>query len=401
MKKIFQKTVVAVAVGAALGVISQSAMAAGALLPAIKVGGGWVSVVSVITTTTAGTGANFVHATHQSKDITATDSACTHLDRRSTMTPNDLTTSVLSTPGGDFGTVFPVGDTMGGAIINPAALAVPTSEGFLVLENYTTAGLGDDGTLTADAIVFNLASGFMYSSRALSTTHTVASPNGTVTINAPGVGVGNYLAGNVGSLVASATAVAPNVAGVATIGNTAVGFNNTAATGNLTRFAFLPPGAPANTGAYVIPTNRGTGMAGGYAGNATIDAVNLAANQDVLSTNLAAAGYNARVVVEARMDALQNYALGIYNRLESGTSLSVTNPITCVGQLSPAQITGNAIPNVIKDGGWFNLSARAMRNNTVAANALNVGDSAVTFKTEWAAGYGLSITPLNQQWYTK
>lgn len=383
MKKIFQKTVVAVAVGAALTVISQSAMAASVLLPAIKVGGGWTSVVSVISTTTAAANVgNFVHSTHQSKDITKTVDACVHLDGRSTVTPNDLTTTVMSTPGGSFGAVFPAADTVGGALINPAALTgVVTSEGFLVLENYTGDGaLGVDGTLTADAIVFNLASGFMYTSRALSTTHTTRSPNGVVGIDTPGLVYSNIAGGNTlaGSLMGAGVGV-----------NGVQAFNNTAATGNLTRFGFLPPGAPANTGAYIIPTNRGTGQAGGLVG------------EHVLSTNLAAAGYAASVVVEARMDATDSYALGIYDRLEGSRSLSVTNPIVCVGQLTPAQITGSTIPAFIANGGWFNLAVRSQRNAAVAADARNIGDSAVTFKTEWATGYGLSITPLNQQWYTK
>jgi hypothetical protein len=406
MKKIFQKTVVAVAVGTALTVISQSAMAASALLPAIKVGGGWVSVVSVITTTTATT--NYVHATHQSKDITQTDAACTHLDGRSTLTPNDLTTTVLSTPGGAYGVVFPAADTVGGALINPAALTVPTSEGFLVLENYTGTGAaiarGTDGTLTADSIVFNLASGYMYSNRALSTTHLGASPAGTVTIDAAFT-LTNTTTNNSGSAVSAPTVQAtnslPGNVGGAQNNFTALAFSNTALLGNLTRFGFLPPAAPANTGAYVIPVNRSTGMAGGYVGDATALNAHLAINQHPLSTNLVAAGYNARVVIEARMDAEQGYALGIYDRLEGSRSLSVTNPITCVGQLTPTQITGNAIPAFIANGGWFNLSARAMNTTGVAATGLNVGDGAVTFKTEWAAGYGLSFTPLNQQWYTK
>lgn len=368
MKNSFQKTLIATGAVLALGMVSQSAFAAANLLPAIKVGGGWVSVVSYINTQPAPAGgAVFVHATHQSKNMLNLTDPCTHVDGRSTTTRNDLTTTVLDTPGGAFGAVFPTpGDTVGGAIINPAALSVPSSEGFLVLENYDSAlALGiqgaADNTLTSDAIVFNLASGFLYSNRALTVTHGAPSPAGLVVIDAPGCGNCNYMQGNVGAA-----------------------FNNGTA-GNLTRFAFLPPGAPATTGAYLIPVNRGTLLAGAPA-------------DDPLSTNLVAAGYDATARFEARMDAAQGYAQGIYDRLEGSRSLSVTNLVSCVGQLSPAQVTGSTVPSFIANGGWFNLSARAITN---AAGTQNLSDGAVTFKVEFAKGYGLSIEPLNQQWYAK
>lgn len=360
MKNSFQKTLIAAGAVLALGVVSQSAFAHANLLPAIKVGGGWVSVVSYINTQPAAGGGVFVHATHQSKDMSMLGNACTHVDGRSTTTLNDLTTTVLDTVGGGVGSVFPAADNVGGAIINPANLGLPSSEGFLVLENYDGAGgLGADGTLTSDAIVFNLASGFLYSTRALTTTHLAASPAGNVSIEAPACGTCNFLQGNVG---------AP--------------YNNGTA-GNLTRFAFLPPDAPASTGAYLIPLNRGTLIAGAPA-------------DDPLSTNLVAAGYNAKARFEARMDAAQGYAMGIYDRLEGARSLSVTNDVTCVGQLTPKQVTGSAVPSFIANGGWFNLSARAL-----AAGGLNLSDAALTFKVEFAKGYGLSIQPLNQQWYAK
>lgn len=364
MSSLFKKSLVAASVSGvflALTGVSQSAFAHGNLLPAIKVGGGWVSLVSYINTQASAGGGVFVHATHQSKNLANLTDACVHVDGRSTTTQNDLTSTVLSTPGGAVGTVFPTGDTVGGAIINPGLLSVPTSEGFLVLENYDGAGtLGADGTLTSDAIVFNLTSGFLYSTRALSVTHTTASPSGTVTGQAPACGNCNFLIGNVGA-----------------------GFGNTTA-GNLTRFGFLPPSAPASTSAYVIPLNRGTNLAGAGA-------------EDPLSTNLVAAGYNSTARFEARMDAAQGYAQGLYDRLEGSRSLSVTNNVTCVGQLSPQQITGSTIPSFIANGGWFNLSARALQNGS----GQNSSDAAMTFKIEYAPGYGLAIQPLNQQWYAK
>ncbi|QLQ00011.1 MAG: hypothetical protein HZY78_07215 [Burkholderiaceae bacterium] len=93
-------TKIAAAAGAALalGVVSQSAFAHANLLPAIKVGGGWVSVVSYVNTQPAAGGGVFVHATHQSKDMSKLGDACVHVDGRSTTTINDLTTTVLDTP---------------------------------------------------------------------------------------------------------------------------------------------------------------------------------------------------------------------------------------------------------------------------------------------------------------
>jgi hypothetical protein len=305
--------------------------------------------VSYVNTQPAAGGGVFVHATHQSKNMANLTDACVHVDGRSTTTINDLTTTVLDTPGGAFGSVFPAADTVGGAIINPGNLGLPSSEGFLVLENYDGAGtLGADGTLTSDAIVFNLASGYLYSTRALTVSHLAASPAGNVNINAPACGNCNYLAGNVG-----------------------LGYSNTTG-GNLTRFMFLPPNAPALTGAYVIPTDTAAG-------------------------NLVAPGYDEQMIFEARSDALHAYALGIYDRLEGNRSLSVTNKVTCVGQLTPEKITGNAVPSFIANGGWFNLSALI----PAAAPGVNPGNSAVTFKVEWAPHYGLSVQPLNQQWYAK
>lgn len=346
-------TKIAAAAGAALalGVVSQSAFAHANLLPAIKVGGGWVSVVSYVNTQPAAGGGVFVHATHQSKDMSKLGDACVHVDGRSTTTVNDLTTTVLENPGGTPGSVFPAADNVGGAIINPGNLGLPTSEGFLVLENYDGAGaLGADGTLTSDAIVFNLASGYLYSTRALSVSHLAASPSGAgnVNINAPACGTCNYLVGNAGAPYSNGTA------------------------GNLTRFTFLPPGAPALTGAYLIPVDTAAG-------------------------NLLAAGYDEQMIFEARMDAAQGYAQGIYDRLEGARSLSVTNKVTCVGQLTPQQVTGNTVPNFIANGGWFNLSALI----PAAAPDVNPGNAAVTFKVEWAPKYGMSIQPLNQQWYAK
>lgn len=390
MNKTFQKTLVAVAAGSVLAIASQSAMAAANLLPAIKVGGGWVSVVSHISTANFNGGSN-VHATHQSKNMANLDDACVHLDGRSPTTLNDLTTSVLATPGGAVGSVFPVGDNVGGAIINPGVLpGVASSEGFMVLENYNSTGTtrGPRGTLTTDALVFNLASGFLFSSRGLEVTVVSGiAPNSDISIESPGAGGLD----NLGLNTVTATGVNNSLDVNGTLNNTGRGLtaiapaNGVAVDGVLTRFAFLPPAAPAKTGAYVIPTNRRLDVASAGA-------------DDPLTTNLTAAGYRARATFSARMDLAQNFALGIYDRLENNRSLAVVNPVTCVGQLSPEQITGASIPTFIANGGWFNLATEAMTNG---AGTLNVSDSATLYKVEFAPGYGLSITPLNQQFYAK
>lgn len=357
--------------------VSQKADAHSNLLQAVKVGGGWVSVVSYINTQPAPAGgAVFIHATHQSKNPTNLLDACVHVDGRSITTLNDLTTTVISATGGGVGSVFPVGDTVGGALIAPAAMPAPgIAEGFLVLENFDSAGvLGVDGTLTSDAIVFNLASGFLFSERALTTTHTAASPGGNVVIDAPGCGTCNYLPAT------------PFSAGAATV------FGNTTA-GTLTRFAFLPP-VTAATGAYVIAFNR--------AGTAELV-------EAATSLNLVAPGYTARIRVEARMDAAQAYALGVYNRLEQNRSLTQTNDVVCLGQLSPAQLTGAAVPAFIVDGGWMNLAPRCVETEAAGvftvcdgdALGTELGDAANIFKVETATGYGMAVTPHQQQWYTK
>ncbi|MBI5074869.1 MAG: hypothetical protein HZB62_06845 [Nitrospirae bacterium] len=295
------------------------------------------------------------------------------MDGRSATTVNDLTTTVLSLTGGGVGSVFPVADTVGSALINPSTMPAPgIAEGFLILENYNSAGvLGADGTLTSEAIVFNLASGFLYGQRALTVSHAVASPGGTTTIDAPGCGVCNYLPGTPAGYVY------------------AVADNGTA--GTLTRFAFLPP-ATATTGAYVIAINRpGTAEA---ADSAT-------------TTNLVAAGFNARIGLEARMDFTQSYALGVYDRLENFRSLTQVNDIVCLAQLSPAQLTGSVVPTFIDNGGWMNLAPRCRENDgaiqlcDVDGAGTELGDAAIIYKVETAAGYGMAITPAHQQWFVK
>lgn len=365
---------VALAVGLTL---PQPAHAAANMLNAVKVGGGWVSVVSYINTMPpAAGGAVYVHATHQVKNPANLTDSCTHLDGRATTTRNDLTTTVLTTPGGAAGSVYPATDIVGGAIINPPATAVATAEGFLILENYDSAGaLGADGTLTSEAIAFNLTSGFLYSGRALDVTHIAASPGGNVSIEGPACGNCNYM---------QAT---PTSAGAATA------FNNTTA-GTLTRFMFLPP-ATATTGVYAIAVNR----------PGTAEAADLAS-----TTNLVTSGYNARIRLEARMDALHAYNLGIYNRLEDFRSLTQGNELVCLAQLSPAQLTGGTVPTFITDGGWMNLAPRCREDTTGLgtyatcdsnAAGIEVGDAAILYKVEYATGYGYAVTPQHQQWYTK
>lgn len=355
--------------------VSQTAHAHSNLLPAVKVGGGWVSVVSYVDTMNPIVGVDWIHSTYQVKNPANLTDICIHEDGASETTPNDLTTTVLAVTGGGVGTVFPATDTVGSALIAPPIVAGdPTSEGFLVLENFDSAlNLGADGTLTSEAIVFNLASGFLYSERALTTTHIAASPGGNVSIEAPGCGNCNYM---------QAT---PRSAGLAT----ALG-NGTA--GTLTRFMFLPP-ATASTGVYAIAVNR----------------PNTAEATDAANTvNLVAPNYSARIRLNGKMDANQGYALGVYNRLEDYRSTTVENDVVCLAQLTPGQLVGAGIATFIADGGWTNLSPICLEIeggvlqvcNANAAGA-EQGDAAVLIKVEYASGYGYAITPMNQQWYAK
>ncbi|MFN3814040.1 MAG: hypothetical protein ACK4SM_05395, partial [Aquificaceae bacterium] len=359
---------------AALFGANSTAKAHANLIPTIKVDGGWVSVVSYVNTmpVPAG-GATFVHATYQVKNPNDLTGRCVHLDGRSRTTENDLTTTVLSSADAAWGTVFPAGDTVGSALIDPPGPA--PAEGFLVLENYDDTGaLGKDGTLTSEAIVFNLGSSFLYSQRALTVTHNAASPGGNVDIEAPGCGNCNYLQAQ------------PFSAGA----GTAPG-NGTA--GTLSRFMFLPP-RTAFTSAYVIAINR----------PGTAEAADLAT-----TVNLVAADYNARIRLEVLMDAAQGYGLGVYNRLEDFRSVTRRNDVVCLAQLSPDQMVDSGLSGFIVDGGWYNISPRCLENEPPiglqecngngAGNEL--GDAAIIYKVEFARGYGYAVTPQHQQWYAK
>ena len=343
------------------------------LIPAIKVDGGWVSVVSYVNTMPATAGAPIhVHATYQVKNPASLTDRCTHLDGRSFTTQNDLTTTVLSMAGGGVGTVFPGADTVGSALIAPPVMDDPVSTGFLVLENYSGAVRGADGTLTSEAIIFNLASGFLYSQRGLSTTHILDSPGGNVTIDPPACLSCNYL---------QAT---PRSAGAPTV------FGNTTYD-TLTRFMFLPP-ATATTGAYVIAINTvGTAEAG----------------ENANSLNLVSADYNARIRLEARMEA-PGYPLGVFNRLEDFRSITQANDIVCLAQLTPSQLVGAGIGAFIANGGWVNLAPRCMESEAGTlqvcdsdATGIEFGDAAIIYKVEFAAGHGFAVTPQHQQWYAK
>ncbi|MEF9437486.1 MAG: hypothetical protein L0922_01565, partial [Candidatus Mariimomonas ferrooxydans] len=276
---------------------SHAAYAQGNLIPSVKVDGGWVSVVSYVNTQSPAGGGVFVHATYQMKNPENFSETCTHLDGISATTENDLTTTVLDLAGGGVGTVFPVGDTMGSALIGPPLIATdPISEGFLVLENYDGAGaLGPDGTLTSEAIVFNLATGFIFTQRALTVSQTAIN---VVNIEAPACGACNYLIAT--SFSASGATVFTNDTG-----------------GSLSRFMFLPP-AIATTSVYAIAINRpGT----------------LEAADGATTFNLAAPDYDAEIRLEARRDFGSAYLPGLYDRLEDFRSLTQTNDLTCLAQL--------------------------------------------------------------------
>jgi hypothetical protein len=367
-----KKIAVLIVLALVLFVASQAAYAAANFLPAVKVGNGWVSVVSYVNTQAPNliNPQVFIHATWQVKDPTDLTAACTHLDGPSLTTRNDLTTTKLNSTGGGVGDVFPAGDTMGSAIIEPPTLAGGiASEGFLVLENYDGVNtLGADGTLTSEAIVFNLGSGFLYSNRALTVSHIAASPGGNVSIEAPGCNECNYLPATPFSNGAART------------------FNNTTS-GTLSRFIFLPP-ATATTGAYVIAVNRpGTAEAA----------------QPISSFNLVAPNYDAAIRLEARMDVAQGYAQGVYNRLEDFRSVVKSNDLVCLASLTADQLVDAGTATFITDGGWMNLSPRCLEGGVCNGDALGVetGDAAIIYKTEFKAGYGFAATPQHQQWFVK
>lgn len=362
--------------------ISQSAHAAANLLHSIKVGGGWLTAVSYINTQPpAGAPPTVrVHGTYQVKDPTNLTQACVHSDQQRLTTLHDLTLTVLDTPGGGPGTVFPASDVQGQPFPNPPALAVATTEGFMVVENYDgtavgggAGGIGADGTLTTEAILFNAASGFFFAIRGLTVDHNLTSPAGDVDIDAPLCGTCNYLPAT------------PFSAGGATV------FGNTTA-GTLTRFAFLPP-AVISTGAYVVAVNR--------VGTAELaDGVN--------SVNLVAPGYNATIRLEAREDAAGAFAQGVFNRNEVATSTSQVNLVTCLAQLTPTQLVGSGLGAFIADGGWFNLSPRCWETEGGVGQLCDgdligteLGDAVIAYKTEFSAGIGFDWTPLHQQWYVK
>lgn len=356
--------------GGLVGLAAQPAHAAANFHKAIKVGSGWVTVLSYINTMAPpAAGSVSVYATYQVKNLANLTDPCLHLDSPSVTTRNDLTTTVLSTPGGAVGSVYPATDTVGGAIINPPVVpGAPVSEGFLVLENIDNAGAGGaDGTLTSEAIVFNTASGFLYSGRALTVTQLVPSPGGNVDIDAPGCGNCNYLH--------------------------AIGGNSNTSVGGLSRFMFLPA-ATATTGAYVVALNL-AGLTEGV--------------QNANTRNLVTGGYGARIRLEARMDLAQGYNPGIYNRLEQYRSLVDVNDVVCAAQLTPAQLTGGLVPGFIVDGGWMNLKpicredigGGVIQSCDASGTGTELGDAAIIHKVEFATGYGYAVTPQHQQWYTK
>lgn len=360
---------------------SKSANAYANLIPAIKVGNGWVTVVSYVNTQgPPALGNVFVHATYQVKNPNNLTERCTHYDGPSQTTINDLTTTYLDTPNGGRGIVFPSSDTVGTALIAPPdPTRTGLAEGFLVLENYDNTGaIGGDGTLTSEAIIFNIGQGFLYSQRGLVVNHNAPSPGGNVELAPAGIGTEwfNALGGQ------------PSWAGAAT------GPGNNTLGGTLARFAFLPLNI-ATTGAYVIAANAA----------GTTEAID---NAD--SLNLVSADYNARIGLEARMDAAQGYNLGVYNRLEDFRSVTRRNDIVCFAQLSPQQMTDPGLSGFIGDGGWYNISPRCRETENggvtfiecnINGAGIEFGDEAVVYKVEFARGYGYAVTPQHQQWYTK
>ncbi len=379
---------------AALFGASKQAEASAVLIPSIKSGGGWVSVISYINTASSNVPGDVpgVHITYQYKSSLAP--AMTTCNERNLLVPtsrNDLTTYIVDA------TVSPIPKppifeggligTVGGGY-DPG---IPM-QGFVVLENVIDMepptvetcqeGTSNCQTLAAEAIVFNLSSRFIYSQRALEMHHAGFSNVNELMVAAPR---------NHNTIVATMRADNNDPVDHAYAPGS---------TPNVGYFAFLPTDI-ADTVVYAIAVNRPRG---------TLNPSG-AANDVGATTNFVGVNYGAA----ARLTAITEDPIqGYYLRDEQRLSAVRTVDFRCVAEIPAASPDGQpglvpTDPVIRRHGAWFNLRPLAMcADNTGAivpctapGIAAEAGDGVIAFKVELNPSYGFVITPLHQLFYIR
>ncbi len=377
---------------------SQQAKASAVMIPAVKSGNGWVTVLSYITTTPSipnVLGDPGVHITYQFKSNPAP--AMTTCSERNLLVPsstNDLTTFIVDATtspvpkppifeGGLIGTVgggYDPGIPMQGfAVLENVASTQP-----ITLENCGTneAASSNCQTLAAEAIVFNLTSRFLYSQRAIEMHHQAFSD--VRELREAGV--------NHNTIVATLRASDP----------TDHAYSGTGP--NVGYFAFLPTNQ-ADTYVYAIAVNRvratlnPSGAAGDVAG----------------TTNMVGVNYGAAIRLTAITEGRNNNFIpgnpiqGYYLRDEQRLSAVRTIDFRCLAEIRAASEEGTPglvplDPVIRAHGAWFNLRPLAMcadgTGAIVPCTAPNItaeaGDGIIAFKVESNPAYGFAITPLHQ-----
>ena len=195
MKKTFQKTLIAVAAGAALMSAVGTASANSLLFPYFKVGAG---VQSVLSLSNAGSTA----ATEDVHYSYGVGSTCAHYDTWGKLTANDIISHSIAAPANGGVAVIPSNDTS-----TPGYLAQTDTEGFLVVSNVSTASVN---ALRGSLAVIEAASTGLFVSYA-------GIDNGLSTVSAvPGkysnVASGNANEGNFSLAVLNAVGAGPAVA---------------------------------------------------------------------------------------------------------------------------------------------------------------------------------------------
>jgi hypothetical protein len=125
MKKTFQKTLIAVAAGAALMSVVGPASANSLLFPYFKVGAAVQSVISLSNTSTV------TEAIHYSYGVGST---CAHYDNWGKLTANDMISHSLAVPVNGGAGVLPANDTS-----VPGYLSQNNTEGFVIVSNTGSA----------------------------------------------------------------------------------------------------------------------------------------------------------------------------------------------------------------------------------------------------------------------
>ncbi|MFN0238422.1 hypothetical protein [Hydrogenobacter sp. Uz 6-8] len=387
---------------------SQQAKASAVMIPAIKSGGGWVTVLSYITTTPSlpnVLGAPGVHITYQFKSSLAP--AMTACSERNLLVPsstNDLTTFIVDA------TVSPVPKppifeggligTVGGGY-DPG---IPM-QGFAVLENVastqpitvedcddTTEGTNANcQTLAAEAIVFNLTSRFLYSQRAIEMHH--RGFGDVRELWEAGGGNHNTIAATVGTT----EPVDHRYANIDSAPN--VGY-----------FAFLPTDV-ADTFVYAIAVNRNSFNPGSNN------------NQPGSTVNFSSVNYAAAIRLTAITEGRNNDFIpgnpiqGYYLRDEQRLSAVRTIDFRCAAEIRAASEEGTPglvplDPVIRRHGAWFNLRPVAYcqdpAGTPAACNTLprenraaELGDGIIALKVEVNPAYGFAITPLHQLIYIR